>query len=99
VIAIAQFCLVLNDTATGVRGIPNSVVLGKIPESPLIEYRLDCSWVPQRRSVRLKTARNIQDCDAGRLLTHGLFFVFASSGSCSGECCAVLAAQSDDPWP
>jgi hypothetical protein len=36
-------CLVLNDAATGVRGIPNSVCWEKIPESPLIEYKLDCS--------------------------------------------------------
>jgi hypothetical protein len=36
-------CLVLNDAATGVRGIPNSVCWEKIPESPLIEYRMDCS--------------------------------------------------------
>ncbi len=36
-------CLVLNDAATGVRGIPNPVCWEKIPESPLIEYKLDCS--------------------------------------------------------
>jgi hypothetical protein len=36
-------CLVLNDAATGVRGVPNSVCWEKIPESPLIEYKLDCS--------------------------------------------------------
>lgn len=36
-------CLVLNDAATGVRGVPNSVCWEKIPESPRIEYRLDCS--------------------------------------------------------
>jgi hypothetical protein len=36
-------CLVLNDATTGVRGVPNSVCWEKIPESPLIEYRMDCS--------------------------------------------------------
>jgi hypothetical protein len=36
-------CLVLNDAATGVRGIPNSVCWEKMPENQLMEYRLDCS--------------------------------------------------------
>ena len=35
-------CLVLDDAATGVRGIPNSVCWEKTPESQLTEYRLDC---------------------------------------------------------
>jgi hypothetical protein len=36
-------CLVLNDPASGVRGIPNSVCLEKIPETQLVEYKFDCS--------------------------------------------------------
>ncbi len=36
-------CLVLNDAATGVRGIPNSVCLEKIPETQLVEYKFDCA--------------------------------------------------------
>jgi hypothetical protein len=36
-------CLVLNDAATGVRGIPNSVCWEKMPENQLMEYRLDCA--------------------------------------------------------
>ena len=36
-------CLVLNDPATGVRGIPNSVCLEKIPETQLVEYKFDCA--------------------------------------------------------
>lgn len=34
-------CEVLDDLATGVRGIPNSVCWEKAPESPLIEYRFN----------------------------------------------------------
>lgn len=34
-------CLVLNEPATGIRGIPNSVCWEKTLESPLVEYRLD----------------------------------------------------------
>ena len=36
-------CLVLNDATTGVHGIRNSACWEKIPETPLIEYKLDCS--------------------------------------------------------
>lgn len=35
-------CLVLNDPATGVRGIPNAVCLEKIPETQMVEYKFDC---------------------------------------------------------
>ena len=38
-----ESCLVLNDAATGVRGIPNSVCLEKIPETQLVEYKFDCA--------------------------------------------------------
>jgi hypothetical protein len=34
-------CLVLNEPATGIRGIPNSMCREKTLESPLVEYRLD----------------------------------------------------------
>ena len=36
-------CFVLNDAATGVRAIPNSVCWEKIPENQLVEYRFDCA--------------------------------------------------------
>jgi hypothetical protein len=36
-------CLVLDDTAHGIRGIPNSVCHDKEPESGLVEYKFDCS--------------------------------------------------------
>jgi hypothetical protein len=36
-------CLVSNDAANGVAGIPNSVCWEKIAESPLVEYKFDCS--------------------------------------------------------
>ncbi|WP_426527887.1 hypothetical protein [Bradyrhizobium sp. McL0615] len=36
-------CLVLNDAATGVRGIPNAVCLEKIPETQMVEYKFDCA--------------------------------------------------------
>ena len=36
-----ETCLVVNDPATGVRGIPNSVCREKYPESPMVEFRLD----------------------------------------------------------
>src|ERR1700722_1008009 len=35
-------CLILSETASGVRGIPNSVCWEKIPENKLTEYRFDC---------------------------------------------------------
>jgi hypothetical protein len=34
-------CLILNDPATGVRGVPNSVCWEKVPEDELVEYRFD----------------------------------------------------------
>jgi hypothetical protein len=36
-------CLVLDDAAHGIRGIPNSVCHDKVPESGLVEYKFDCS--------------------------------------------------------
>jgi hypothetical protein len=36
-------CLVLDDTAHGIRGIPNSVCHDKVAESGLVEYKFDCS--------------------------------------------------------
>jgi hypothetical protein len=38
-----ESCLVSNDPAAGVRGIPNSVCWEKLPDTPLVEYKFDCS--------------------------------------------------------
>jgi hypothetical protein len=35
-------CLVLDDPAHGIRGLPNSVCHEKVPESDLVEYKFDC---------------------------------------------------------
>lgn len=34
-------CLVLNDSTTGVRAIPNTICRGKLDEGPLVEYRFN----------------------------------------------------------
>jgi hypothetical protein len=34
-------CMILNDPATGIRGLPNSVCHGQQPETPMVEYRFN----------------------------------------------------------
>jgi hypothetical protein len=38
-----ESCLILDDAANGVRGIPNSVCSEKVPETELVEYKFDCT--------------------------------------------------------
>jgi hypothetical protein len=38
-----ESCLILDDAANGVRGIPNSVCSEKNPDTELVEYKFDCA--------------------------------------------------------